>query len=177
VFIGSEIGSTGIKVDGYGGGIMRAMRDGKWTIRHDKPKLFLWDLCRQAQMDPSSCEVHNVFAKHISSNYAPNVLPANEGEHPSTQRERWNNFSRGEHDKQGWIPDLDLMMTTTSVMKGSAKTCFGDIKTLNTFTRNQYLSANVKGKRRLAVEAKQKWTHNYYVKRMKKLDKDFNGQR
>ena len=44
-------------------------------------------------------------------NYAPNVLPANEGEHPSTQRERWNNFSRGEHDKQGWIPDL--MMTTT----------------------------------------------------------------
>ena len=60
-------------------------------------------------------------------------------------------------------------------MKGSAKTCFGDIKTLNTFLGNQYLSVNAEGKRRLAVEAKQKWTHNYYVKRMKKLDKDFNG--
>jgi hypothetical protein len=47
-FIGSEIGSTGIRVDGYGGGIMRAVRDGKWTIRHDKLKLFLWDLWRQA---------------------------------------------------------------------------------------------------------------------------------
>lgn len=54
---------------------MRAVRDGNWTIRHDKLKLFLWDLCRQAQMDPSSCEVHNVFAKHISSNYAPIALP------------------------------------------------------------------------------------------------------
>ena len=106
-------------------------------------------------------------------NYAPNVLPANEGEEPSSQRERWNNFSRGEHDKQGWIPDL--LVTTTSAMKGSAKTCFGDIKTINTYVRNQYLNVNVGGKRRLAVEAKQKWTHDYYVKRMKKLDKDFNG--
>ena len=46
---------------------------------------------------------------------------------------------------------------------------------LNTYVGNQYLNINVEGKRRLAVEAKQKWTHNYYVKRMKKLDKDFNG--
>jgi len=60
-------------------------------------------------------------------------------------------------------------MTTTSAMKGSAKTCFGDIKTLNTFLGNQYLNVNVGGKRRSAVEAKQKWTHDYYVKRMKKL--------
>jgi hypothetical protein len=85
----------------------------------------------------------------------------------------WNNFSRGEHDKQGWV--ADLMMSTTSAMKGSAKTCFGDIKTLNKFMGNQYLSVNAEGKRWLAVEAKQKWTHNYYEKRMKKLDKDFNG--
>jgi len=33
----------------------------------------------------------------------------------------------------------------------------------------------VESKRRLAVEAKQKWTHDYFVIRMKKLDKDFNG--
>ena len=60
-------------------------------------------------------------------------------------------------------------------MKGSAKTCFGDIKTINTYVGNQYLNVNAEGKRRLAVGAKQKWTHDYYVKRMKKLDKDFNG--
>ena len=64
-------------------------------------------------------------------------------------------------------------MTTTSAMKGSAKTCFGDIKTLNTAMGNPYLSVNAEGKRRLAVKAKQKWTDNYYEKRMKKLDKDF----
>ena len=40
---------------------------------------------------------------------------------------------------------------------------------------NPYLSVNAEGKRRLTVEAKQKWTHNYYEKRMKKLDKDFKG--
>ena len=61
-------------------------------------------------------------------------------------------------------------MSTTTGMKGSTKTCFGDVKT---HVGNQYVSVYAEGKFRVAVDAKQKWTHNYYVARMKKLDKDF----
>jgi hypothetical protein len=46
------------------------------------------------------------------------------------------------------------ILAQTTAMKGSAKTCFGGIKTLNTFVGDQYLSVNAEGKRRLAVEAK-----------------------
>ena len=69
--------------------------------------------------------MHNVFSKHISSNYAPNVLPANVGEEVLTQETKVEQEIKARtHDKQGWIPDL--LLSTTPAMKGSTNERFGD---------------------------------------------------
>ena len=68
-FIGQPIGNSGNTVDGYGGGLIKTQMCGDhWRKRHDKLKLFLYDIMLWAKMK-CAVEVYDEFARFISTNF------------------------------------------------------------------------------------------------------------
>ena len=169
-FVGQKIGSSNRLVDAYGAQLMacQGMTGGHWTKRHDKYKDFLYDLMKWAGMCPKT-EVRHEFSRYISTNVVPENQILNHVNQEQTQQDLFNGLSRKK--QEGYVPDLGGKSDTA--MPGSKRRFLGEVKTVNGQRSGRYLKAN--DNRLQAVANRGKSIDKDIWKRMKELDRDFNG--
>ena len=169
-FVGMKIGNSNRVIDAYGAQLMACggMAGGHWTKRHDKCKDFLYDLMKWAGMSPKR-EVRHEFARYIGVNVVTGNQIPNHVNQAQTQQDLFNGLTVKE--QEGYVPDLGGK--SDKAMPGSKKTFLGEVKTVNGQVSNLYIKAS--DRRRQTVADRCKTIDRDIVKRMRDLDRDFNG--
>jgi hypothetical protein len=130
---GQKIGDSQRTIDAHGANLMacRGLTGDYWRARHDKIKLYLFNLMIWGRMEPS-LEVANIFASKISTNLIdPNNLDANENPNMTCQ-DSWN--CQSGRAKQGYVPDIMFKLRFKAVL--------AELKTVNGQLSGYYLNAN-----------------------------------
>ena len=202
-FIGQPIGKSGNTVDGYGGGIIKSryMCGDHWRKRHDKLKLFLYDIMLWAKMK-CAVEVYDEFARFISTNF---IDPAGVQAATTTLREVDTRLTAAKEKNEDVSAILkehtaaqvaldkisithrqsysgkpirkqqgmvpDGSMETPTAQVGSKKKCLWEVKTLN--GGGAYLTTSII--RRHAVAARAKAIQSEYQRKAVELDEKYNG--
>ena len=200
-FIGQPIGNSGNTVDGYGGGLIKTQMCGDhWRKRHDKLKLFLYDIMLWAKMK-CAVEVYDEFARFISTNFIDptgvqvataklrevdaRLTAAKEKNEDVTAILEEHTAAQVALDKisithrQSYSGEPirtqqgmvpDGSMETERAQVGSKKKCLWEVKTLN--GGGAYNST--KSTRRHAVETRAKAIQSEYQKKAVELDVKYN---